>query len=496
MADATADSLRAEIEATKQQVQAERAKGHELRKEMVQAEERQRLRRELDKQRKTLAEEQDTNQWRTQYRRDVDEDRSGPAPRLLAQSSARRETLLIDRFDGETTNCSHRVAKGEYIWKITSMSWVRSMLEQEDLNYVQSKIFQVGGQDFEFAYNPDGGMLLWEPGPGPAGSAQHGSLAVLLWEGGRIALRYRIFVKVRGGDFVQWGETSTEVLEDEHGCKAFGPDVHDGSSDPAKMGIFGLTHEELLRSEWVEGDILTVKFVLEVRLEGDCESRPLSPGIDIPGPTMSQDNRALWEKGTCSDVEFVVQGYSIQAHSPVLCARSEVFQKQLTVGMQESMSKVVVIEDCDPATFRAFLQFLYTDTFPNVTELMAHRLSQGEKSEGFSRIARLQALLAVSHKYEVTRLLRWCESQLCDQLSNSEVSGILCQAHLLEAGHLEKACLAFIKEHMVDVIKLPAFAELMRQWPDIMLRIGLFSAGVPDMEAAAALDASRCLGIL
>ena len=25
------------------------------------------------------------------------------------------------------------------------------------------------------------GMLLWEPGPGPAGSAQHGSLAVLLW---------------------------------------------------------------------------------------------------------------------------------------------------------------------------------------------------------------------------------------------------------------------------------------------------------------------------
>lgn len=259
-------------------------------------------------------------------------------------------------------------------------------------------------------------------------------------------------------------------------------------SDPAKMGIFGLTHEELLRSEWVEGDILTVKFVLEVRLEGDCESRPLSQGIDIPGPTMSQDNRALWEKGTCSDVEFVVQGYSIQAHSPVLCARSEVFQKQLTVGMQESMSKVVVIEDCDPATFRAFLQFLYTDTFPILTELMAQRLSPCEKTEGFSRIARLQALLAVSHKYEVTRLLRWCESQLCDQLSNSEVSGILCQAHLLEARHLEKACLAFIKEHMVDVIKLPAFAELMRQWPDIMLRIGLFSAGVPDMEAAAALD--------
>eukprot|EP00439_Symbiodinium_sp_Y106_P042251 s331_g5.t1 len=195
--------------------------------EMVQAEERQRLRRELDKQRKTLAEEQDTNQWRTQYRRD---------PAEMGQQAAK----LNAGFDGETTNCSHRVARGEYIWKITSMSWVRSMLEQEDLNYVQSKIFQVGGQDFEFAYNPDGGMLLWEPGPGPAGSAQHGSLAVLLWEGGRIALRYRIFVKVRGGDFVQWGETSTEVLEDEHGCKAFGPDVHDGRSSAGLQEVLRL----------------------------------------------------------------------------------------------------------------------------------------------------------------------------------------------------------------------------------------------------------------
>ncbi|CAE7332608.1 BPM3 [Symbiodinium natans] len=489
VADCTAEGLRAEIDATKQQVQAARDKGHDLRKEMVQAEERQRLRRELDKQRKTLEEEQDTNQWRRQYRRDVDEDRSGPAPRLLGQCPARRETLLVNRFDGEITNCSHRVARGEYIWKIESMSWVRSMLEQEELNYVQSKIFQVGGQDFEFAYNPDGGMLLWEPGgPGPIGTEQHGSLAVLLWEGGRIALRYRIFVKAAGKDFVQWGETRTEVLEDEHGCKAFGPDVRDGSvKDPENLGIFGLTHEELLQSQWVENDTLTVKFVLEIRLEGDCESRALTPAIEVPGPTLNQDTRALWEGGACSDVQFLVQGATIQAHSQLLCSRSEVFQKQLTAGLQESVSKVIVIEDCEPVTFKEFLKFLYTDSFPNVAEFVA-RKPETEDGEGGSRMSRMQALLAVSHKYQVTRLQRWCELQLCDQLTTPEVSRILCQAHLLEATHLERACLSYIKEHMVDVIKLPAFAELMRAWPDVMLKLSLFSAGVPDTEASAALD--------
>lgn len=33
----------------------------------------------------------------------------------------------------------------------------------------------------------------------------------------------------------------------------------------AASGIFGLSHKQLLASEWVENDALTVKFELEVR---------------------------------------------------------------------------------------------------------------------------------------------------------------------------------------------------------------------------------------
>ena len=43
--------------------------------------------------------------------------------------------------------------------------------------------------------------------------------------------------------------------------------------------------------------------------------------------------------GLPGDVTFFVQGETIKAHSPILCARSEVFEKELTAGLKESTSK-------------------------------------------------------------------------------------------------------------------------------------------------------------
>ena len=141
------------------------------------------------------------------------------------------------------------------------------------------------------------------------------------------------------------------------------------------------------------------------------------------------------------------------------CARSEVFRKQLSAGMQESVSGVISIEDCDVGTFKAFLRFIYTDLLPSTVE-------PGAKTEDDAGGAlQMLALLAVSHKYQATRLQLWCEAQLCNQLSTSEVCDILCQAHVFEAKQLEKACYAYIKDHMAEVLKLPAYAELVTKWP-------------------------------
>ena len=71
-----------------------------------------------------------------------------------------------------------------------------------------------------------------------------------------------------------------------------------------------------------------------------------------------------------------------------------------------------MISDCDVATFKALLHFLYTDNFTSVEELIKSTANNGEESPS-QRLALLQGLLAVSHKYQVKRLRLWCEQQLC-----------------------------------------------------------------------------------
>ena len=135
---------------------------------------------------------------------------------------------------------------------------------------------------------------------------------------------------------------------------------------------------------------------------------------------MQCDTEALLQHDTCSDVQFVFRDEVIRAHAQILCARSEVFRKQLSAGMQKSISKEIVIEDCDAATFKTFLIFLYTDRLPSIEELKPKLSDSGETHEnGQVKLSPMLAMLAASHKYEVTRLQRWCEQQLCEHADQS-----------------------------------------------------------------------------
>merc|ERR1711988_161287 len=100
----------------------------------------------------------------------------------------------------------------------------------------------------------------------------------------------------------------------------------------------------------------------------------------------------------------------------------------------------------------------------------------------------LQQLLAVSHKYQISRLRLWCERQLCECISIEHVCSVLCQAHLYEAKKLEEKCLNFIKTHMTEVVKTDAFGSLCAEWPQVSLKVTLHNAGVPESAAAAAVE--------
>jgi len=70
------------------------------------------------------------------------------------------------------------------------------------------------------------------------------------------------------------------------------------------------------------------------------------------------------EKG--SDIQFIVKGEKIPAHSLILEGGSPVFAAMFEHDMTESSSRTVVVEDIEPGVFRQLLHYLYTGEEPNI----------------------------------------------------------------------------------------------------------------------------------
>merc|ERR1712232_1550674 len=153
----------------------------------------------------------------------------------------------------------------------------------------------------------------------------------------------------------------------------FGPDARRLSAaehNAEPVGVFGLSHEALVESEWIRDGALTVRLELELKADvGDFDEDHLDTTIEastagtIPPPALVSELSRMLEDEVGSDVSFLVNGIRIQAHSLLLRARSAVFDSLLTSGLRESTAREIVIEDCDAVSFKAFLKFLYTDDF-------------------------------------------------------------------------------------------------------------------------------------
>jgi len=484
----TSEELLAQIEATKARVQAERSRSLDLAAEVLDALERQRLRRELEKQQAILDGLEKDNREAQNSRINIDADQDGD----WISNNLSAKIAESPGLSGGSIDFGHQIVKGEYTWNLVAMSWLQTAVRQSEFQRVISDDFFVDRYKFDFIYNPSRGQLI------DRSDSKFGSVAIRSFPpdpvGMPIAFRYSIFVERQDGSFVQWGETRDEVRRGDS-VEVYGPDVHAEGPPPSAIGIFGLTHEQLLQSEWVWDNTLTLKFVLEVRPFGTRETRvPFrqpAQSVDVPEPTLHRDAETLLEEASSSDVLFSVQGEEIDAHSQVLCARSEVLKKQLNSGMQESVSKVIIVEDCNVATFKSFLRFIYTDKLPTVADLATEQAGQAVKEVGSRHPSQMEALWAVSHKYQVVRLQRWCEAQLCKQLSTEQVCSVLRQAHVFEAAQLEKACLSYVRDNIAEVLKLQAYTDLISKWPEIALKIQLFSTGVPETEAVTILRARK-----
>uniref|UniRef100_M8AXW4 Speckle-type POZ protein-like protein n=1 Tax=Aegilops tauschii TaxID=37682 RepID=M8AXW4_AEGTA len=104
----------------------------------------------------------------------------------------------------------------------------------------------------------------------------------------------------------------------------------------------------------IECEVSVIKETLEVHV---LQSRLL-------------DNLAkLLEGKKGADVTFKVQGEVFSAHKVLLATQSAVFDAEFYGPMGDKGAQDITIDDMQPAVFKSFLHFIYTDSMPSMDDL-------------------------------------------------------------------------------------------------------------------------------
>ncbi|XP_037470324.1 BTB/POZ and MATH domain-containing protein 1-like, partial [Triticum dicoccoides] len=154
--------------------------------------------------------------------------------------------------------------------------------------------------------------------------------------------------------------------------------------------------------------------------------------VPVPTSNLHQHLGELLRGGTGGDVTLFVRGESFLAHKLILAARSPVLMAEFFGHMREASSQHVVVEDMEPAAFKAMLHFIYTDTVPELDQEL----------EAAAPMA--QHLLAAADRYGLDRLKVLCEGKLSGGITVDTAATTLALAEQHNCSHLKAKCLEFI----------------------------------------------------
>ena len=159
----------------------------------------------------------------------------------------------------------------------------------------------------------------------------------------------------------------------------------------------------------------------------------------------------LLDTQTLSDVTFVVKNEKIGAHSAIVVSASPVLSAMLEEDkIKEGRTKIVKIDDIDPAIFKEVLRYLYTGRAP--------KLDEDEMTE---------PLFLAADKYQIKGLKDLCEQNLIKKLNMQTVFNFLVVSYLHSAPHLLEASLKFLVSHKREVWPRSEWKELNKSFPDL-----------------------------
>ena len=94
----------------------------------------------------------------------------------------------------------------------------------------------------------------------------------------------------------------------------------------------------------------------------------------------SNDMQNLLDRGTKSDVIFVLDGFKLPAHKIILAARSPVFEAMFShEECKESQEGLVYITDVPVAAFKELIRYVYTGKIPDKEQLTLDLMAAADK---------------------------------------------------------------------------------------------------------------------
>ncbi|XP_016408301.1 RCC1 and BTB domain-containing protein 2-like [Sinocyclocheilus rhinocerous] len=153
--------------------------------------------------------------------------------------------------------------------------------------------------------------------------------------------------------------------------------------------------------------------------------------------TVAQSLKREFDSPEISDLKFLVDGKCIHVHKALLKIRCEHFRALLN----ETDEETIEIHQFSYLVYRAFLEYLYTDTI-NLPP---------EDAIG---------LLDLATYYRESRLKRLCQETIKRGITEENAITLLSAAVKYEARDLEEFCFKFCVNHLTAVTQTQAFADM------------------------------------
>jgi speckle-type POZ protein len=205
-------------------------------------------------------------------------------------------------------------------------------------------------------------------------------------------------------------------------------------------------------------------YLQDDRLVFDCDIEVIKEtlAVQLPPSNLSDNLAKLLVEKKGADVTFNVQGELFPAHRIVLAMRSPVFDADLYGPMGDKERQDIIVDDMQPAVFKAFLHFIYIDSMPSMKDI-----DDGDKTE------MVKHLLVAADKYAMERMKKICEGMLCKILDVETVATLLALADQHHCSNLKDACIEFMlsSNRMGDVVASQGYVHLKRSCPDVIVDV-------------------------